>query len=140
MEDISLACHRNFMHLSWKIMHRSRKNLAELGLAWNQYSVLRSLEQGEGMTPSQISSKCLKENSNVTALVDFLQEKGWVARVHDAHDRRSIRVVLTDEGVIMREQIIQNHHQFIKELYEGIDIKDMEVFLKMLKKFEKQIM
>ena len=140
MEDISLECHRSLMHFSWKIMRRSRKNLAQIGLAWNQYAVLRSLEPGDGMTLSQISSKCFKENSNVTALVDFLQEKGWAKRVHDAHDRRSIRVVLTDEGVIMREKIIKNHHQFIKALYLDIDLKEMEIFLEMLRKFEKQMM
>lgn len=129
MEDLYLACHRKLMELSWNIIKKSRCNLAELGFAWNQYSVMKTIEQGEALTLSEISARVHRKNSNVTPIIDFLVDKGIVERIPDTKDRRITRVRLTEEGVAIREQTIAQHDNFIRQLYEALSEDEIKDFI-----------
>ena len=129
MEDLYIACHRKLMELSWRVIKKSRCNIADLGFAWNQFSVMKTLEPGESLTLSEISTRVHRKNSNVTPIVDFLVSKGIVERIPDERDRRIIRVRLTEEGKVIREQAIAHHGNFISELYEALDEDEMRNFL-----------
>lgn len=45
------------------------------------------------------------DKTNVTGMVDRLERRGLLAREPDAADRRVTRVVLTEQGVVLREDI-----------------------------------
>ena len=92
MEDLYLTCHRKLMELSWSVIKKSRCNLAKLGFAWNQYAVMKAIEQGEALTLSEISERVHMKNSNVTPIIDFLVSKSIVERIPDEKDRRITRV------------------------------------------------
>ncbi|MFY9177972.1 MAG: MarR family transcriptional regulator [Caldicoprobacterales bacterium] len=139
MEDLYIACHRKLMDLSWRIIKKSRCNLAELGFAWNQYSVLKILEQDQAMTLSEISARVHRKNSNVTPIIDFLVSKGIAERIPDEKDRRIIRVRLTDEGVAIREQAIAHHDNFIRQLYSTLDEEEMKSFMDIVDVFLEKI-
>ncbi len=132
MEDIRLECYGKLMHLSWRIIRRSRKNLSSLGFAWNQYTVLKHICPGESITLSELSSRTFRDSSNITALVDFLEDKGLVERIHDKSDRRVIRVELTDKGEDVRKDVIEKHETFIASMFENIADEDMEEFIRLL--------
>lgn len=129
MEDLYLTCHSKLMELSWSVIKKSRCNLAELGFAWNQFSVLKTIGQGESLTLSEISARVHRKNSNVTPIIDFLVDKGIVERIPDKKDRRITRVRLTEEGVAIREQAIAHHDTFIKELYGALNTDEIKTFI-----------
>lgn len=103
--------------------------MAELGFAWNQFSVLKTIGQGESLTLSEISARVHRKNSNVTPIIDFLVDKGIVERIPDKKDRRITRVRLTEEGVAIREQAIAHHDNFIKELYGALNTDEIKTFI-----------
>lgn len=129
MEDLYLTCHSKLMELSWSVIKKSRCNLAKLGFAWNQFSVLKTIGQGESLTLSEISARVHRKNSNVTPIIDFLVDKGIVERIPDKKDRRITRVRLTEEGVAIREQAIAHHDNFIKELYGALNTDEIKTFI-----------
>jgi len=129
VEDLYLTCHSKLMELSWSVIKKSRCNLAELGFAWNQFSVLKTIGQGESLTLSEISARVHRKNSNVTPIIDFLVDKGIVERIPDKKDRRITRVRLTEEGVAIREQAIAHHDNFIKELYGALNTDEIKTFI-----------
>jgi len=139
MDDLRLECHRKLMALSRKILQQSRKHLNSLGFAWNQYLVMRSIQPGEALTLSEISSRSYKENSNITAIIDFLEEKGIVERNSDPADRRAIRVRLTPKGKEIRQKTVEEHEEFIKNLYPRLDNEDALEFLRILNVLNDQI-
>jgi DNA-binding MarR family transcriptional regulator len=135
-EDLRLDCYNNLMKLAWKIIRLSRQNLNSLGFAWNQYSVMKNIEPGECITLSEISSRCFKENSNITALVDFLESKEIIVRVSDPQDRRITRIKLTEQGEITRKEVITRHQDFIKKMFEKACSQDIINFTQSIKTFQ----
>ena len=139
MDDLYIACHKKLMELSWRVIRKSRCNLADLGFAWNQYSVMKALEPGESLTVSEISGRVNRKNSNVTPIVDFLVSKSIVERIPDDRDRRIIRVRLTESGITTRAQIMAEHDGFVRGLYQALDEGEMKDFLDVANTFLEKV-
>ena len=73
--------------------------LEPLGLSLAKFGALSRLVAAREPLPlSTLAERCACVRSNITQLVDRLEAENLVARVHDPHDRRSIRAELTEEG------------------------------------------
>lgn len=74
--------------------------LAVHGLSMAKFGVLEALAHANApLTLTELAGKLSCVRSNVTQLIDRLEADGLVRRVADEADRRSIRAVLTPEGV-----------------------------------------
>jgi len=129
VDNLSMECFSRVIRLHRKVLHRSRRHLSELGFAWNQYSVMKNISPGEALTLSEISARSFKVNSNVTGLVDFLEQKGVVMRVNDPVDRRVVRVKLTDEGIKIRKEVLIKQEEFIVEMFSKISDDEKTAFI-----------
>jgi DNA-binding MarR family transcriptional regulator len=76
----------------------------EFDLAPQQMIALRVLGSGPRKM-SDLAHTLFCDNSNVTGIVDRLEERGLVRRVAAEGDRRVKLLVLTEDGEWMREQI-----------------------------------
>ena len=73
--------------------------LEGVGLSLAKYGVLSKLvEAGEPLNLSTLAERCSCVRSNMTQLIDRLEDEGLVQRVADPQDRRAIRAKLTDQG------------------------------------------
>ena len=73
--------------------------MSDVGLSMAKFGVLRTLAAAaEPLTLTELAScqQCVR--SNITQLVDRLEVDGFVKRVDDSSDRRSIRAALTPLG------------------------------------------
>jgi MarR family transcriptional regulator for hemolysin len=78
---------------------RAEGALAETGLSLAKLGALRHLVlAAEPLTLSQLAERHCCGKSNVTQLVDRLETDGFVARVADPDDRRTIRATVTSTG------------------------------------------
>jgi DNA-binding MarR family transcriptional regulator len=57
------------------------------------------------LTLKEIGGRTLIDSSSMTVLVDKLEKEQMVKRQLDAHDRRAIRVFITEAGLEMAEKI-----------------------------------
>jgi len=60
---------------------------------------------GDGIEMSAVSKKLGVDNSTATRMITGLENKGWVRRDIDIHDKRIIKVFLTGEGNTIQSQL-----------------------------------
>ena len=77
--------------------------LGEESMTLAQFRLLAFLSEGE-WAASVIADWLAVSRPSITALVDGLEEKGWVTREHSPSDRRRVLHRLTDTG---HEQLVR---------------------------------
>jgi len=69
--------------------------LPGIGLTRSQWRVLIALKRREGLTQTELADVTELEKAPLGKLLDKLEDKGWVTRRDDPHDRRARRVYCT---------------------------------------------
>jgi DNA-binding MarR family transcriptional regulator len=93
--------------MHWLMVSNKRRFLTtggEFDLAPQQMIALRMLGAGPRKM-SELAQALFCDNSNVTGIVDRLEERGLVRREAAEGDRRVKLLVLTEEGEFMRSEI-----------------------------------
>jgi DNA-binding MarR family transcriptional regulator len=103
-----------------------------MGFAWNSFSVMKSILPRESVTLTEISIRTSKDSSNVTSIIDSLEDKGIIRRVSDKSDRRVIRIELTEKGIDIRNKVIEEHNSFIRDSFENVPEGMLKEFNDML--------
>ena len=101
MNDIAVRNHlvSSLLHSARKLEAKMEESLAPLGLSIAKLGVLTHLaEHGEALPLSQLAARQSCVRSNMTQLVDRLEADGFVRRVDDPADRRSVLAELTALG------------------------------------------
>jgi len=99
MNDPSAALSLELLGASSSVEARLEAALEPLGLSLAKFGALsRLVAAGEPLPLSTLAERCACVRSNITQLVDRLEAENLVTRIHDPHDRRSIRAELTEEG------------------------------------------
>lgn len=91
--------------LSRQIGDHVRERAVKLGLTAPQATALRELTGP--MTMSELAERMGCEPSNATFVIDKLEKQGLLERHPHATDRRAKQLVLTVEGVALRERLIE---------------------------------
>jgi DNA-binding MarR family transcriptional regulator len=79
--------------------------MGEHGLKPPMVHALQELDEPKPMGKLAVTLHC--DNSNITWIVDRLEERGYVERRADPGDRRVKLIALTDEGRSVRDQITE---------------------------------
>src|SRR5881398_2954230 len=108
----------------WRLFFESALALTDLldaeledavGIPMRWYDVLVHLEESpEGIPMNELAERILYSKSGFTRVVDRMEEAGLVRRVRPESDRRSILVVLTDQGRETMEQARRHHRHAIE--------------------------
>ncbi len=92
-----------FIHLD----DSDRQLMRHFGLTITQFWALVHLEDEEGRSLSELATLLICDKSNVTSIVDKMEEMGLAERKRGkAGDRRYTRVVLTPVGRQLRNRLI----------------------------------
>ncbi len=78
---------------------------AEFDLSPPQVMALKSLDPERPLPMSQLAEALHCDNSNVTGIVDRLEDRGLVERRSATHDRRVKMLAVTERGAEVREQL-----------------------------------
>jgi len=73
--------------------------------------MLQALEPGVELPMSAVAERLFCDASNVTGMVDRLEARGLLERRDDPRDRRVKLIALTDEGALLREQVLQRLYE-----------------------------
>src|ERR1035438_8976824 len=61
---------------------------------------------GTPLTPSQVSDRVLISSATMTATLDLLERRGWIRRVPNPADRRSVLIEITPDGRATTDQLL----------------------------------
>ena len=102
-EEVYLNLQRTAEALSWAVAETLRPY--ELTLV--QYNVLRILRgvSDEGLMCGEISERLVTRDSDITRLLDRLENRGLVARERATNDRRVIISRITSEGLNLLSEL-----------------------------------
>jgi DNA-binding MarR family transcriptional regulator len=111
-QEVTRLISRVFIHLD----DSDRQLMKHFGLTTTQFWALVHLEDAEGRSLSELANLLICDKSNVTSIVDKMEELGLAERKRGkAGDRRYTRVVLTPEGrelrnrsIVARERLIES--------------------------------
>jgi DNA-binding MarR family transcriptional regulator len=99
----------------------------DAGMPLRWYDALVHLEETpDGLRMNELAERILYSKSGFTRVVDRLEEAGLVQRVRPDNDRRSILVVLTDEGRTAMEQA-RRHHRHAIEQHFSLHLSDTDI-------------
>ena len=100
------------------IWNASRLFFAQWDLSPSQFNILNLLNrEGPGLTQIELSRELIMHRSNVTGLVDRLEQRKLVERKASQQDRRIWTIVLTGEGRKLTRQILPAYYKIIEELW-----------------------
>ena len=128
MDSHASETNRNNEELLQKLIEASiRFNKAELhqrmidGIKPSEMMLLCQIRKtvspdSEGHKVCEISQALKVTPPTVTQLIKGLEERGYVTRTTDPHDRRAVRIRLTPEG----EQLITRTNEGIERSFEGL--------------------
>ena len=105
-----------------------------LDISLDQWMVLGPIWQLESASQKELGEMCLKDKTNITRIIDTLEQKNLVVRVEDQIDHRIKRVVLTNAGKQLFFDVLPIMEKTREEVRKNISNKDIETFKVVLSK------
>jgi DNA-binding MarR family transcriptional regulator len=96
---------RRIMHIAAAIRHHQDEEIVGLGLTPAAARALHQLDPDRPSPARDLAEQLRCDRSNVTALVDKLEQAGLVERRLDPADRRQKTLVVTEAGRRMRDRV-----------------------------------
>ncbi len=92
----------------------------DYGISPQQYNILRILKgAGEALNVQTIKDRMLERSPNATRLMDKLCAKNCIERLPSEHDRRVVKIAITEQGMRLLDSIPKDlNNEFLKNLNE----------------------
>jgi DNA-binding MarR family transcriptional regulator len=94
-----------------ELFHASKRRFhavaSEFELSPPQVRALGVLDPGRPVPMSELAEALHCDNSNVTGIVDRLEDRGLVERRSATHDRRVKMLAVTERGAAVRERLAE---------------------------------
>jgi len=113
--------------------------LEKLDLTSPQFYVLATIGYAGGLPFGEIGAKMMVTVSNLTGIVDRLEEKKLVSRQRDDQDRRVVHVVLTDRGTKLYKNSIPLFEKSISLVYTALDKAQQKELSALLRKLNRSL-
>lgn len=110
-------------------------DLGKVGLTPPQFYVLATIGYAGSLPFGEIGAKMMVTVSNLTGIVDRLEEKKLVVRKRDDSDRRVVHVTLTEKGTNLYKSTIPLFEKSISEIFASLDLprqKELSALLRTL--------
>jgi MarR family transcriptional regulator, organic hydroperoxide resistance regulator len=122
-KEISQFLAQSFLELD----EGERQLMKHFGLTLTQYWALVHLKDEEGHSLTELADLLICDKSNVTSIVDKLEESGLAQRKRGkAGDRRYIRVVLTPQGQKLRSTLIAAQDHLLRLRFQTLNVERLQ--------------
>jgi DNA-binding MarR family transcriptional regulator len=103
----------NLIYTSNWLQSKQHEFFKSFGITGQQFNILRILkgQYPKSISGTEIKSRMLDRNSDVSRLLDRLASKNLICRKTCPHDKRASDVLITDEGISLLKQISKTHKQ-----------------------------
>ncbi|MEM7368830.1 MAG: MarR family transcriptional regulator [Bacteroidota bacterium] len=102
------------------------------GITTNIGFVLLHIDEENGTPATKIAPLMGMETRSLTRMLARLEERGLIYRQPDKHDRRMVRIFLSEEGKDAKARSKEVVIDFNKELYQSIPEEDLDHFFSVL--------
>ncbi|MFB3789065.1 MAG: MarR family winged helix-turn-helix transcriptional regulator [bacterium] len=116
--------------------------LRPFGLTDSQFNVLMLLKyqnSGAGISQTILGERLLVNRSNVTGLIDRMEQAGWVQRLADPKDRRINQVKITRAGLSVLNKAEEKYFTRIEEVIGALPAKNQTLICSLLETIRKAL-
>jgi DNA-binding MarR family transcriptional regulator len=124
-----------FLRFNLSSHKKLEADLGKLGLTPPQFYVLATIGYAGSLPFGEIGAKMMVTVSNLTGIVDRLEQKKLVLRKRDETDRRVVHVTLTEKGANLYKTTIPLFERSISEIFSSLDLphqKELSALLRTL--------
>lgn len=118
------------------IKRELHNKLTQNGITWPQFHALYHIDD-EGIPSHELAKELNCNASNMTGLIDRMEQNKWVYRVHCKDDRRVWLIKLTEEGKRLKEELIPKHQKNIEERMRALNQEELITLKSLLNKLMK---
>ncbi len=93
----------------------------------------------EGTPSTKLAQQLGMKNSSLTRLLKKMEKDGCIYRMVDKHDKRVVRIFLTEKGVQRRRIAKTTVLQFNEKLSEQISEEDLKTFFRVFDVIKHQV-
>ncbi len=110
-----------------------------INITTEQWTVLVCLWKEDNLTQQAICNLTGKDKPSMTRLIDNLEKTKLVIRVPDNLDRRINKIQLTSEGKTLQEKATEVVQLIANNTLQGVNIDELDICRKVLKKIMQNI-
>jgi MarR family transcriptional regulator, 2-MHQ and catechol-resistance regulon repressor len=110
-----------FLRFNLSSQKRLEFDLGKVGLTPPQFYVLATIGYAGSLPFGEIGAKMMVTVSNLTGIVDRLEEKKLVLRKRDQTDRRVVHVTLTEKGTKLYKSTLPLFEKSISQIFFSLD-------------------
>lgn len=97
------------------IIRKYKLYLKELDLTYTQYITMMLLWENTSFTMGELCKKLYLNSGTLSPVLQRLEEKGYIERLHLEEDERYLVAITTDEGDALREKAIKIPEKIAKQ-------------------------
>ncbi len=124
--DGSVWCNLDVALRSVDQLFRQTIRPAELSVI--EWYILRALFNQDGQHASELARAVGRAATSFTPNLDKLQDKGYIERRPDSHDRRAVRIFLTNKGWQHEDAVIKSANELDAMIDDRFPQGDLDRF------------
>ena len=90
-----------------------------------------ALREEDGLSAGDIGKRLVLDNATLSGVLDRLAERGWIEKQTDLHDKRLLRIHLTDKAKAVQGELGEERDQANEEILHALSVEE-KVLLKRL--------
>ncbi|MFR1707706.1 MAG: MarR family winged helix-turn-helix transcriptional regulator [Clostridium sp.] len=115
------------------------RRLQEHGSTRVQWIALFYIGKALEISQKELSDYMDVKESSMVRLIDRMEKEELVERRKDPEDRRITKIILTDKGKFLREELMPIGEEFQDDVLKGISKEDMGIFKEVLQRMTDNI-
>lgn len=121
------------------LLHFLNKNLEKFNITTEQWTVLFNLSNQNKISQKSLANITNKDQPTLTRILDILERKDLIERHPSKEDRRSFLLHITENGLILKENILPFIENLFRDILKGVSPEDLNIYICVLLQINKNI-
>ena len=122
-----------------KLADEFNRRLQENGTTRVQWIALFYIGKAGEISQKELSDYMDIKESSMVRLIDRMEKEELVERRKDLEDRRITKIILTDKGKFVKEELMPRGQAFQDDVLKGISKENLEIFKEVLQRMTDNI-
>ncbi|WP_346866691.1 MULTISPECIES: MarR family transcriptional regulator [unclassified Clostridium] len=122
-----------------KLADEFNRRLQENGTTRVQWIALFYIGKAGEISQKELSDYMDIKESSMVRLIDRMEKEELVERRKDLEDRRITKIILTDKGKFLKEELMPRGQAFQDDVLKGISKENLEIFKEVLQRMTDNI-
>ncbi len=135
--DLALSTWLKLTRAYASVGKRTNESIKSFGLTQPQFAIIEALGHLGKLKVGEICAKLMVTGGSMTLVLDNVTKLGYIERIFDQKDRRSIYVQLTPKGKALFDKIFKIHADNITKFMSVLSFEEQMQLGELLKKLGK---